>query len=511
MILEDQNRGPQTFAHGASRQRDRGPQFSDRNTDIDKLIPSYDRKRLVAISSRLFMNMGVPKAAVLQKADFSIGEAWLPTYTGPSDMADGKAIATFLRKVWFPSCDVRGGVHNWHKLLELTSIAIDRDGEAFWLLVKGADNFPRIQQIPAHRVDTCGYGEKVEGGDFKGYRIKDGIIYYSSGRPAAYRVMTGDDARTFTDIPAADIVHIFDPLYQEQGRGLPAFTHAIEDLKHCLASTDDERIRQLIISRLHLIEYNDKGGPDEDDPAIALSDTAIGTDPDGPKILVEEQRGGKIYMKANSGHKLEQVKHESPGEIWENFQDRMIRSALAGMPWPCSWVWKPAGQGTAERVEQVKGRRSIKQRQKVLHYAARRAIAWAYSVFHYDLSRVPLLDHPLDWTFTTPPRPTVDDGREASAQRDDWRAGLANVDEILEAKGMTEDEFYERRARTVANRKVIARRVAEEVSAASGYTVTVEDREMAMLTPNEMAQTAPASPAPEPPDDEEDDTEEEDE
>ena len=199
-------------------------------------------------------------------------------------------------------------------------------------------------------------------------------------------------------------------------------------------------------------------------------------------------------MKAGSGQKIEQIKHEAPGEIWQSVQNRMIRSFLAGMPWPQSWVWEGSGQGTHERVEVMKGRRSIKQRQRILDYAASRAIAWAYSIFHYDLKRVPLLDHPLSWSFTKPPRATVDDGREASAQRDDWRAGLANTDEILEAKGMTEDEFYERRALGVARRKVIARRVSEEVSAESGYEITVEDREMAMLTPNEMgAQQPPAS------------------
>ena len=156
----------------------------------------------------------------------------------------------------------------------------------------------------------------------------------------------------------------------------------------------------------------------------------------------------------------------------------------------------------------MKGRRAIKQRPRILAYAAARAIAWAYSVFHFDLKRVPLLDHPLSWSFTKPPRCTVDDGREASAQRDDWRAGLANTDEILEAKGMTEDEFYERRAIGVARRKVIARRVSEEVSAESGYEITVEDREMAMLTPNEMQQQ-PAAAKSDPEEDRNDQEEEE--
>jgi hypothetical protein len=35
-------------------------------------------------------------------------------------------------------------------------------------------------------------------------------------------------------------------------------------------------------------------------------------------------------------------------------------------------------------------------------------------------------------------------------------------------------------------RKVIAARVAEEVSKESGYEIEIEEREMAMLTPNEI-------------------------
>lgn len=473
------------FAHGANRSTTRGPQFSDRNTDIDKLIPSHDRKALVSISSRLFTNMGIPKAAIRQKADFSIGEAWLPTYTGPSDLEDGKAIAVFLRKVWFPSCDVRGGIFDWWKLLELTSIALDVGGDVFWLKVKGEDNFPRIQQIPTHRVDSCGYGQKVESGLFKGLRIKDGIIYYPGGRPAGYRVITGDDSREFTDYPASEIIHIFDPTYQEQGRGLPAFTHAIEDLKHTLCSTEDERIRQMIISRLHLIEYNETGGPDMNDPKNALETVQEATD-DNPevKVIIEKQEGGKVYMKAGSGAKLEQVKHESPGEIWENFHNRLQGIALDGFGWTKILLSMPSGQGTAERVGVLKARRAVTQRQRLLRHAARLAISWAYSVFQQN-KRVPLLDHPLSWAFTMPPRLTVDDGREASAMRDNFRMGSVNMADLLEAEGKTYEDHIDQRIA-----EVVTRETKRLDAMAKNPGIVIDPRDIVMLTPNEMPQQA---------------------
>ena len=67
-----------------------------------------------------------------------------------------------------------------------------------------------------------------------------------------------------------------------------------------------------------------------------------------------------------------------------------------------------------------------------------------------------------------------------------WRAGLRNTDEITESRGLTEEEFYTKRAHSVALRKVIARQVSKDVSASSGFNIEVEDREMAMLTANEM-------------------------
>ena len=102
---------------------------------------------------------------------------------------------------------------------------------------------------------------------------------------------------------------------------------------------------------------------------------------------------------------------------------------------------------------------------------------------------MPLLDHPFAWTFSTPPRLSVDDGRESTMEVNEWRAGLRNTAEITEARGMTEEEFYTKRAYSIANRKVIAARVAEEISKASGYEIEIEDREMAMLTPNEVKET----------------------
>lgn len=484
---------PYKLAHAADRSNRRGPQYTTRLDDIDKLIPSNDRRTLASLSSRLYTNVGVLKACVDQKADYSVGEAWIPSYIGRTDIDDGKAIAKFLQDVFLPQCDIRGGIFDWWKMLELTSIAIDRDGDVFIMFVKGQDNFPRIQIIPSHRCHSPAGETVVKDGDFKGYNIRDGVIYYRGGRPAGYRINFGTSSKPdFKDIQASDVIHLFDPTYSDAGRGLPAFTHALEDIKTCLASTEDERIRQMLISRLHLTVFNDTGAPDPDDVAMELSSSSDGSPPQA--FSTKAFPGGVMYLPAEGNQRIEQMKHDNPGPVWEAFQDRLIRMAVVGAGWSLSLVWKPTGQGTAERAEIVKARRAIIKRQRILSYAARRIMSWAYAVFH-ETKRVPLLDYPTAWEFSRPPRLSVDDGRESTLELNECVTGTRNLCEVLEARGANEDDFLLERAWSVARRKGIAYQVSQEASKKYGTEIEIEDREMFMQTPNEMPeQDAPDAP-----------------
>jgi hypothetical protein len=59
--------------------------------------------------------------------------------------------------------------------------------------------------------------------------------------------------------------------------------------------------------------------------------------------------------------------------------------------------------------------------------------------------------------------------------------GAANLRDIVSMRGKTLESHYQERAQEVALRKLAAR------NASTLYGVDVDDREMSMLTPNEMA------------------------
>jgi capsid protein len=255
------------------------------------------------------------------------------------------------------------GKFNWRSLQRHIAETVARDGEAFILLTKTDNDYPRIQQIPCHRIaNPNGSNDgKLTTGTYKGKTLTDGIIY-SNGAPMAY-CFNDEKGDLIQYIAAADMVHVFDPSWQEQGRGLPAFTHALNDLRDALQSHEWERYAQLMLSSIVMTEHNETGLPDIDDNANIIGGNGSCNNEQG--IISENYQGGTVrYFAAKSGGKLEVIKNDRPGDMWESFQNRIYRKALAGINWPYSMVWKASGQGTAERADLGRAQRAVEDRQK---------------------------------------------------------------------------------------------------------------------------------------------------
>jgi len=460
-----------------------------RLADIDKLIPRNDQRTIVYVSRRLYQNMGPVRAAIDQRAMYSVGRAWRPKFIGKA-AAWGKLAKEWLEKYWFPTCDVRGGNHDWTTGLYLDSVHIDRDGDCGCLYTKTESGWPQLQRIPAHRIgdrtEAIDANGRLKEGPYKGLRMSNGVILNELDRPVAYNVL-GDkeDGTQDRQISARDMDFAYDPQWHEQNRGMPLFVHALNDWRDMLQSLDWERQAQLIMSAIGLVEYNEDGMADASDPFTMIGNKPTDVPPGGNDLQVKSLQGGLIrYMKAGSGSKLEAMKMDRPGEIWENFWDRGIRSALSGANWPYSLVWKPTGQGTAERLELQKADRAVMDRQDLLEPLARRRVGWALSVA-INLGELP--PYPGDdiggqfqWTFTKPAKITVDMGRDSAARSDAWKAGFINQSDVIDGNGDDPEDQWYRRAREVARRK----QIAAEVSAEMGQEIT--DEEMCLMGENQL-------------------------
>lgn len=484
MALVDQFGSPfanpygQHVARGASRNNGLRPWEPVKLQDIGTLVPPSDRATLVSASRRLYLNQPILSGAVEQKSMYAIGKAWLPKFTG-KDTEFGGIAKEWLEERFFPLCDVRGPVFDFKTNLYVWSDAIDRDGETFIALTETKSGFPQIQSIPCHRVGTPRRMEDgpIKSGPYRNARLTDGVVYNRQGTPIAFAYV--DEAMDLIEwVSLRDAIHIYDPAWQEQGRGLPAFTPSLNALRDAMQSHDLEAMAQAMLSGRVFIEWNERGGPDTGDPAFALTGATGETT---PGVQVENINGPlNTYYRANSGSKLETLYNPRPGEAWESFQDRIIRGALAGVNWPYSLVWKASGQGTAERHEIAKAQRAIEDRQELLKRPAKLIVSWAVAKA-IKSGVLPASPDWYRWDFTMPQKLTIDDGRIGKELIEGWKAGYQNHEDILGMHGKTLEEHYDQRAREVYLRKKAAAKWSIE-------GIEVEDREMAMLTPNDMGE-----------------------
>jgi hypothetical protein len=470
-------------AQGAiTETRDR-PYIPVQMKDISELVPARDRKALVSFSRRLILNEGVLKGAIEQKSMYSVGRSW-QAQSKSKDREFALLAEEKINDEWQKICDVAGGQNNFQTLLYSFSVAISRDGEGFILLTKTENDYPRVQQIPSHRISTPNglRDGKLTTGKFKGRNLVDGIVY-RNGAPVAYcYVDQNNDLIEYFD--AQNIIHSFDPSWQEQGRGLPAFTHALNDLRDALQSHEWERHAQLMLSQIVMSEHNETGLAPDDNASIITGDDTTCQGPIGANGIISDTLGGGQvrYFAAKSGAKLDILKNDRPGESWESFQNRIYRKALSGDNWPLSMCWTATGQGTAERADLGRAQRAVEDRQDLLEYAANRMTGYAVAKL-IKLGELPAANDWWKWKFTYPKKLTIDDGRVSKELIEQWKAGFLNTQDVLGYLGKSEDEHLDQRINYLVKMKT---KVLEANKA--NPEITIEPREMQMLTANDMGQ-----------------------
>jgi len=374
---------------------------------------------------------------------YAVGRSWLPKYEG-ADQAWGERAREWLLNEWYPIADISG--RDFQTSLFLASVAVDRDGDVGAILTEYETAFPAIQLIPSEGVHNPS-SDKLDregfllSGPYQGLRCIDGVIINPQGRPVAFYVeeesqMPGSEeempeVREY--VTARDMMLLAEPAWINQFRGLPGFAHAILDLKDLRTVQGYEKMASALASSIGLIEYNESGLADTSDPAIALSGySSVAQD-----VAAKEFFGGMVrHFKAGSGSKLEAFKNDRPGDAWQKFMDRLLRNAMAGINWPFELAWDISALGGANtRFVISTAMRSVEDRQDLLKPFARRAVGYAIAKAIKN-GRLPANPDWWKWSFTMPPRLTVDFGRDAAAQREDYLSGIINLSDICAERGI---------------------------------------------------------------------------
>ena len=439
--------------------------------DTQKELTREEWKLMTCYGRQLYAQLGEIRGACLEKAVYSVVGGWIPQFYG-TDKAWGRKAEDWLWE-WMKICDVRGDPYDFFSMLGLTSIGLDRDGDIAIVLTEGANQYPQIQLLSAHRIGCRGSESSVTVGAYKGLTIYNGVIFNTVGRPVAFRFL-GDTADKDQDISARDMMLVFDPDWCDQARGISSFYHGILKLMD-LQDVHDATLHGIKAAATNAYQvWNDSGEADSGRAYLTSSTSGAST-----AITIEEQNDGAVrYFRSGSGGKLEVLNDNRPSPNTSEFLETVLRGCYQGMEWPYEFTRNPEKIGGANsRMIVAKAMRSVEKRQKILGKVAVRIAGFALA----RASKIGLLPPSKEWwmfDWQMPRTITVDAGREAQQDREDYKMGITTLRAIYGAKGLWWEEQIDQR---IAERKYI-----EEKCKAKG----VDPRGVQLLTPNEQPENA---------------------
>lgn len=420
----------------------------DLNDDMLSLMTRHKSLLLRNDGRYIYTSNSTVSGAVKQKAGKIYGDSW--RFQSHSENEEFASLVEADMEAIDGLIDIRGPQFSFRRNVKIESKSLDVDGECFVVLTETKDGFPRLQWLEAHRIGQLPYTneDRVESGNYKGLKIRNGIIYNEYGSEVAYRVLN-EDGETFRDVSARDMVHITDPDWFSQGRGIPSIASAMLDWYDLAEVRDYEKVAQKVNAALTLKETNETGRSDTAN-RIIQGTTGATTSPFQSELIA----GGTIRYLKNSAS-LEAHESNRPSEGFLKFSDKIEAGAFYGMQWRREMLDSSAVGGAGVRAFQRDINDSICDRVEVLARFRKRLALYVIA----KRAKQGVYTLPDDWykcSFTKPREFTVDDGNARKGDREDLRAGVASEYDILARRGYDPIEFITRRAKFLAKRKEVA-------------------------------------------------------
>lgn len=409
--------------------------------DTDKLLPASTRKDALSSSRWVLANFPLIRGALMEQTNYSFPLE--PHYRG-TDKDWGRVAKKWLRQ-WKMNSDVRGQPYDCQTAARIRLLGRKTDGDIGRILTfDPANDYPRLQFVRSHRIQTVGAeGNRVSGGDFAGRRIFDGVIVDDVLRPLAYRVVGDRDANgdlTWQDVPASSFILTFNPDYSDQARGIPEMLAGLPTITDTRRWNDNELRAQQLQSQNAITEENEEG---EAPPGGDYSIQRISG------LKTEQLENGLTrYYRAGSGSKLNLLRPDRPGPGCMEFWDRIITALFYGLEWDPFFalaIKEPGGAWARTIIQKV--RKAIQNNQRIEARAQLAEDSWALSRAVYKLK---ILPKPKDgdvtsWDYSGPALITADSGNDENAKREKYKIGILTLQSWAAEDGSQWEDIREQK------------------------------------------------------------------
>lgn len=424
------------FESGGWSSRRRAAVPGGNPSDLRKDLNGSTRNEIVKRSRYIARNSGFAAEQKNLMAIYAVGEGRRPQAqsmdSGWNDAAEQ------LFREW----SVRPEITNrfsWCEVQHLTCRAIDDDGEFF--LVKTFDRFgtPKLQLLETHSLSTLTEPSK---------NIFDGIEFDSVGRPKFYLLNVAGE-REPRRLPAASVIHVFEPEMASMARAYPQRQHGLLHLQDELELLAMEKHAVKDASEISRVLKSNR--------ERALEDGDFGLDSEGENPATSEVDiaaaiGGRT-VRINENEDLQSWQSNRPNSTFTGFIQHLERDASGGgLPYEVLRDASSIG-GASVRLVVSKADRYFQYRQTVMENRFLTPV-WGYVIGRaIDGGELPAVK---GWTrvkWTSPRRITVDAGREAQANRLDVESGLKLWSDDIAERGGDFDEWL--RERSEQARKIL--------------------------------------------------------
>ena len=386
------------------------------------------RVELLKLARHMYRNVGLIKGAVDSIATYSIGPGLRPQYRG-ADQDFGRLCEEYWRDVVVPNPEVTGRM-TWTDMLLALSRSIDVDGDVFVVMTERG----KLQIVEGHRV--------CEGDD---YGTSDGVFLGKLGEPTAYLVQTGE---LYRKLGAETVIHLMELERPDQIRGGSSLARALNHVRDLKMLGEFEKDALKLQGSIAAVITTDQG--DELAGQGGFFGTVQAQDSGESTIAREEITSSATIPRLSPGEKIEMIGPNRPHAGFEPFAKFLIRDVAMGLGLPVEFVYDPASVGGAGmRFVVAKAQRRFEQRQRLLidRFCNR---AWRYfigtAIANGDL---PADEDYAKVTWQTPKSLTVDAGRDALQERENYKAGLSSLQHYFGEMGLD----WEEQVRQIAKEK----------------------------------------------------------
>jgi capsid protein len=416
------------------------------NMPAEQIGGTVERIRLMNRARDLDDNFSTIRAILTHFIVHIAGSLSYQARTG--DTALDQDVETYLR-AWFQECDITGR----HSLLSLTQMilrAVIVDGDCGVIVAREGSDL-RLQPITADRI-----GRDLEL-DQNEPRHVGGVTLDALGRPVSYRIYERDRSGRyldFSEVAAENFCHVFIPTRLDEYRGRSVLAPILDDAQDVMDLIEYEKLAARWASSQAGVVKTEYGA-DEEMASVLRGDK----DQFGNETKLTALEPGRInYL--NTGESMEVFKSgDRPAQAFANFvqylENRMCRalgtSARVILDRPSAGPESRKDLRQAERTFDFwRAQLEAQFLNKIVRFALMDAAAKRLLPNRPEVARG-------QWQW--PGSVSIDAGRDARADIELWRMGLATAAELYGEAGHDWQASIRQRAKEAA----YIREVAEEL------------------------------------------------